>query len=148
MLPINNHLSMQFVDVDGDSATFASSTARLTMPAGSVVLWAGLHWNGATTAPSDPAYGSLYQAAPPSVGDRFQVLMRTPGSGAYRPLSATPSDGVSADSWDSPGPGAPRTYGGFVDVTAAVKTAGSGDYTVADVQSCRGFAGRFGSWSL
>jgi uncharacterized repeat protein (TIGR01451 family) len=148
ILPINNRLSMTFVDVDDDPATFASSTARLDMPAGAVVLWAGLHWNGATKAPTSPDYGSLYQAAPPSIGDRFEVLMRTPGSGAYRPFRATPSDGVTTDSWDSASTDATVTYGGFVDVTDTVKAAGSGDYTVADVQSCRGFGGCFGSWSL
>jgi uncharacterized repeat protein (TIGR01451 family) len=40
------------------------------------------------------------------------------------------------------------SYGAFVDVTALVKAGGSGTYTVANLQSCRGFGGCFGSWSL
>jgi hypothetical protein len=51
MPPINNRLSMRYVDVDGDPSTFSSSTARLTVPTGAVVLWAGLHWNAATVVP-------------------------------------------------------------------------------------------------
>ena len=51
MPPINNRLSMQYVDVDGDPATFSSSSAVLHLPAGAAVLWAGLHWNAATDVP-------------------------------------------------------------------------------------------------
>lgn len=149
MPPINNRLSMAFVDVDQDPGTFSSSTARLDLPAGAAILWAGLHWNGATKAPVSPTlYGSDFQAAPPSLADRFQVVLRTPGSARYRSLSAAPADGVHTDTWDSSATDATRTYGGFVDITSLVKAAGSGDYTVGDVQACRGFGGCFASWSI
>ena len=45
-------------------------------------------------------------------------------------------------------PGGTVSYGGFVDVTDLVSAGGSGTYGVADVQSCTGFGGCFGSWSL
>lgn len=148
MPPINNRLSMRHVDVDGDPATFSSSTARLRIPDGSTVLWAGLHWNAATDVPSaEQLYGSTYEAAPPDVADRFRVRFSTP-SGQTSTLDAAPADGTTTDTWDDSNPGGTVSYGAFVDVTNLVKAGGAGTYGVADVQSCQGFGGCFGSWSL
>jgi uncharacterized repeat protein (TIGR01451 family) len=149
MPPINNRLSMRHVDVDEDPATFSSSTADLAIPAAATVLWAGLHWNAATDVPSaDQLYGSSDEQPPPAVGERFRVRFRTPASGGYLDLDATPADGTAHDTWDDTNPGGTVSYGGFVDVTELVRTAGAGRYGVADVQSCTGFGGCFGSWSL
>ncbi|MCU1371873.1 MAG: hypothetical protein JWO77_3067 [Ilumatobacteraceae bacterium] len=149
MPPINNRLSMEPVDVDGDPATFSSSTAELHIPAGSTVLWAGLHWNAATDVPaSEEHYGSSYETAPPNVADRFRVRFSTPAGGGYRTLDAAPADGTTRDTWDDTNPGGTDSYGAYVDVTALVKAGGAGRYGVADVQACRGFGGCFGSWSL
>lgn len=149
MPPINNRLSMEPVDVDGDASTFSSSTAQLHLPAGSTVLWAGLHWNAATDVPAAAQlYGSTYEVPPPSVAKRFQVRLRTPSSGSYTALDAQPADGAHRDTWDDTNPGGTVSYGAFVDVTDLVRAGGSGAYTVADVQACRGFGGCFGSWSL
>lgn len=145
MPPINNRLSMQFVDADRDPATFASSLARLDIPATATVLWAGLHWNAATDVPSaDQLYGSTYEVAPPSTAKRFQVRFATPASGGYVDLDAA----ASGDTWNDTNPGGTVSYGGYVDVTDLVRAGGAGTYAAADVQSCRGFGGCFGSWSL
>ena len=40
------------------------------------------------------------------------------------------------------------SYGGFVDITDVVRSSGAGTYTVGNVQSCTGFGGCFGSWSI
>ncbi|WP_426570719.1 DUF7507 domain-containing protein [Aquihabitans sp. McL0605] len=146
MLPVNNRFPMEDVDVDTDPGTFNSSTARLTMPAGSTVLWAGLHWNAATAVSLNAAAaGSAYKAPPHQVEDRYRVRITAPGGGPVG-LDAAPADGTSRDHWDdTDGTG---TYGAFVDVTDLVRRAGDGNYTVANVQSCRGFGGCFGSWSL
>ena len=149
MVPTNNRLPMEDVDVDGDPATFNSSTARLTIPDGSTVLWAGVHWNAATAVPLNAtAAGSDYQAPPADVSERFRVRLTTPRSGGPVRLDAAPADGITRDTWDDTNPGGTVSYGGFADVTDLVQRGGSGDYTVADVQSCRGFGGCFGSWSL
>lgn len=150
MVPVNNLLSMEPVDVDGDPSTFGSSSAVLRIPSGSTVLWAGLHWNGATRVPpgGNSNHGSTYEAAPPDIGARFQVRMATPASGGYRALDAAPADGISRDTWDDLRPDSTDSYGAYVDVTSLVKAGGSGRYTVADIQTCRGFGGCFGSWSL
>ena len=149
MPPINNRLSMRFVDVDRNASTFDSSTAQLHLPAGSTVLWAGLHWNAATDVPpAAQLYGSTYEVAPVNAAKRFTVRLATPRSGGYVALDATSADGVHRDRWDDTNPGGTSSYGGYVDVTDLVRAGGSGAYTAADVQSCRGFGGCFGSWSL
>jgi hypothetical protein len=38
----DDYWSMRFVDIDGDSSTFSSSSAALNIPAGAEVLFAGL----------------------------------------------------------------------------------------------------------
>src|SRR5665648_824576 len=40
----NNSFAMGYVDVDGDPATFDSSSAGLTLPAEATVEFAGLYW--------------------------------------------------------------------------------------------------------
>ncbi|WP_421118048.1 hypothetical protein ACE2AJ_11640 [Aquihabitans daechungensis] len=149
MPPINNRLAMEHVDVDGDPSTFSSSNADLHIPTGSTVLWAGLHWNAATDVPpAEQLYGSTYEAAPPSVADRFRVRFSTPATSGSTSLDAAPANGTTRDTWDDTNPGGTVSYGAFVDVTALVRAGGAGRYGVADVQSCRGFGGCFGSWSL
>ena len=149
MPPINNRLSMRYVDIDEDATTFASSSARLAVPAGATVLWAGLHWNAATDVPeAAQLYGSTFRAPPVDAADRFQVRMATPASGGYVSLDAQPANGTTRDTWDDVNPGGTVSYGGFVDVTDLVSVGGSGDYRVANVQACTGFGGCFGSWSL
>lgn len=148
MVPVNNLLSMEPVDVDGDPSTFESSSAVLRIPSGATVLWAGLHWNAATSVRQggNSNHGSTYGSDAPDPSAQFQVRFATPSSGGYRALDAAPADGTSRDTWD-PSSGT-DTYGAYVDVTALVKAGGSGRYTVADIQTCRGFGGCFGSWSL
>jgi len=115
----NNDFAMTYVDVDGVASTFNSSQAGLTLPAGGTVLFAGLYW-GANSGSS--ARGS--------------VLLRTPGAAAYTTVAGTV---LGADSTNN--------YQGFADVTALVRSAGAGDYTVANVQANTG-GDRHAGWAL
>lgn len=115
----NNDFSMVYVDVDGDPTTFDSSTATLSLPAGSDVLFAGLYWTGDSSSPN-----------------REQVRFATPASGGYLDL-------VGAALGSQP----TFDYAAFIDVTALVQAGGPGDYTVADVQTDTG-SNLFGGWSL
>ena len=54
--------------------TFDSSSATLTLPAGSSVLWAGLYWSGDTAA---PGIGS----AAPTPAANNTVQLKGPGGG-------------------------------------------------------------------
>ncbi|MCW2830328.1 MAG: hypothetical protein JWP31_1020, partial [Aeromicrobium sp.] len=126
---INNHFKMVYVDVDGDSSTFNSSRSTVMTPAGSTVLWAGLYW-GARTA------GGSGGSDAPNASIRNTVKFRAPTDTAYTTLTATTLDD-----------GTVGVYQGFVDVTARVRTGGSGVYTVANVQASTG-EDTLAGWSL
>ncbi len=104
----NDGFGMVHVDVDGDPATFNSSEATLTLPAGATVAWAGLYWGASS---SSLARGTC----------RFT----RPGGGG---------GAVTATQLDAQG----AVYSAFVEVTAQVRAAGSGTYRVANVQADTG----------
>jgi uncharacterized repeat protein (TIGR01451 family)/LPXTG-motif cell wall-anchored protein len=131
--PRNNDFEMIPVDVDTDATTASSSMASIDMPAGSTVLYAGLHWNatyrvdGFNNAVSAGEYAA-----------RNEMRLKVPG-GSYQTI---PAD----DTWEIPT--GTRTYAAYADVTSLVAAAGEGDYWGADVIACTGFGGCFGSWTM
>ena len=126
----NNTTLMSYVDVDSDPDTFDSSTAALALPAGGHVLFAGLYWGARTKA-------GIGGTAAPDPSARGRVLLRAPGSDTYTSVTAAQVD----DAGD--------IYQGFADVTAAVRDAGGGDYTVADLQAGTGRNdAQLAGWSL
>jgi len=122
----NDDFAMVYVDVDSDGATFNSSTATLTLPAGASVLFAQLYWGGRSQAAS-----------------RDQAKLKAPGATAY----TTHTDPAVDFFVDSTIGQYSELYAASVDVTAEVAAAGSGVYTVADVEGWTGAAGAAG-WSL
>jgi uncharacterized repeat protein (TIGR01451 family) len=130
----NNGYAMTYVDVDGLGSTFNSSTATLSLPQDAFVLFAGLYWAGDTSAGA--TVGTVRGAAAPTPASRGTVLMRVAGATAYGPP-------VSAATLDSNG----TRFSGFADVTDAVRQAGPGAYTVANIQSGTG-GDRYGAWDL
>uniref|UniRef100_A0A6J5Z5M7 Unannotated protein n=1 Tax=freshwater metagenome TaxID=449393 RepID=A0A6J5Z5M7_9ZZZZ len=137
----NNIFDMQMADVDSDPSTFNSSKADLVLPAGAQILFAGLYWSSnpraGTTITGTNGYVGVPTAAP-DAASKGQVLITAPGQSAY--------DTVTASSVDAIGSGA-REYGAFADVTAQVKAAGAGTYTVANIQAGTG-GDRAAGWSL
>lgn len=123
----NNDWDMVNVDIDGDGTTFNSSRATLSLPAGSVVTFAGLYWGADTSAGTNGA-------AAPTPASRNQVRFATPSTG-YTTVSASQADVTGT------------RYAAFADVTSMVNAAGSGDYTVANIQAGTG-RDRYGGWSL
>ena len=126
----NNNRTVTWVDVDGDPATFDSSSADLTLPAGARVLFAGLYYGGRLAAGQggSPA---------PNPGARNTVLFRAPGDAGYRSLTASQVDDSSTQ------------YQGFVNVTGIVDAAGPGSYTTANVQLGTGLSDSgSGGWAL
>jgi len=122
---INNNSTMNNFDGDVDPSTFNSSSADLTIPSGSTILWAGLYWGS--------------RSASASIG---QVLFKTPSSFGY--------NAVTASQLDTAVGGQTNEYGGFADVTNLVSASGSGTYWVGNVQTTPGGAngGQWGGWSL
>ncbi|MDR3068829.1 MAG: sigma-70 family RNA polymerase sigma factor [Cellulomonas sp.] len=113
----NNGLPMTPLDTDPPSSSRpavkpVSSSTTLTYPSGQDVLWAGLYWS-ANAGPAD-TWST----------DRTVVQLRGPG-GAYQRVSGA----VVADVADNTGR---QYYQSFADVTAQVRAAGGGAWSLAD----------------
>jgi uncharacterized repeat protein (TIGR01451 family) len=120
---INNTSTMINFDGDTDASTFNSSSADLTIPSGSKILWAGLYWGA--------------RSASANIG---QVLFKTPSSFGY--------NSVNASQLDTAVGGQGNEYGGFADVTSLVSSGGGGTYWVGNIQTTTGGGGQWGGWSL
>ncbi len=123
----NNYFSMVNVDVDSDAATFNSSTAMVSVPAGATVLYAALSWGANTSA-------GTRGAAAPSAASKGMVKFKAP-NGSYATVTSISTD-ISG-----------TNYQGFADVTSTVAAAGSGSYAVGSVQAGVG-VDRYAGWSL
>jgi hypothetical protein len=126
----NNDFTMGYVDVDSDASTFDSSSATLSLPAGSTVAWAGLYWAADTS-------GGAGGAADSHSWTRDQVKLKL-DNGAYQTVTAASGDVLTSTSQ-------PSRYRGFANVTSLV--SGAGAYTVANVKAGTG-SDRFAGWSL
>ncbi len=138
----NNSLWMNYVKTGAPGASFASSSARVAVPAGSTVVWAGLHWNAMVHVPNvSPSLGTgAVNVAPVNRTARHTMRLAGP-DGSYQSITAD-------DTWDRTNPSGDTSYSGYADVTSLVAAKGAGLYSGADVQSCTGFGGCFGSWSI
>jgi uncharacterized repeat protein (TIGR01451 family) len=118
----NNSWTMAYVDVDGDSSTINSSSATLSLPAGSSVLFAELTWGGESTS-----------------AQRGVASFRVPGAG-YVAVSATRVDVDTAA----------NRYSAVADVTPLVAglTNPNGTYWVGNVQSTVGATDKYAAWAL
>ena len=126
----NNTFNMARVNVE--STTLDSSSARLSLPAGARVLFAGLYYGGRTTA------GTGGKAAPDSSAAGVgKVDLKAPGSPGFDRLTAALDQSSEVAG----------AYAAFADVTAQVQRAGPGIYTVANIQSATG-EDRYAGWAL
>lgn len=129
----NNGFTMGFIDADSSAATTNSTSAEVSLPAGSTVLFAKLVWGGRQQAGS----GGVA-----STGNLAQVKFRTPASGAnYETLTGARANVTLTDA-DNAGP-----YQASIDVTGRVQAGGSGTYWVGDIRAATG-QDRYAGWSL
>ncbi len=139
---LNDTLFMVHVDIDGNSATFNSSSASLSVPVGAQVVYARLYWGG--NAVLGTGTGAT---APPNIALSTTVRLATPASG-YVTVTGTLL-GVNNTTGQS------NIYSVYSDVTSLVQTGGSGFYTVGNIQAGTGVrndagqsGGLFAGWSL
>ncbi|GAA4623198.1 beta strand repeat-containing protein [Cellulomonas oligotrophica] len=130
----NNNYTGAFVDVVADGATtFSSSSSTLTVPDGGSVLFAALVWGGRVDTVQSGT-------ADPALRDRAWLAVD----------SATGTDRggatITADHFAQAGTAS--GYQAYADVTDVVTAAGSGTYTVGNVQSSTGGTNQFAGWSL
>nr|WP_232327855.1 DUF11 domain-containing protein [Kibdelosporangium sp. MJ126-NF4] len=141
----SNASSVSWVKVDPAAPGNTASSARLNIPAGATVLNARLYWQFNPVSSTSPAFSGDGRAG-------NQVSVKAPGSTSYQRITAD-----TYDWFDATGSGGFPTlyaYGAAADVTNMVDGAGTGDYTVADIQACQGQSvsrtnlGCWGGWSL
>lgn len=125
----NNSFAMQHLDADADAATFNSSSAEVSSPPSGEVLWAGLYWGARLSRANGGVAGT---------GDRTRMLLRTPGSAGYTPITADAGFGPTTGD---------QAYQEFADVTTEVRAAGPGTYWGANVVAGTG-EDRYAGWSL
>jgi len=122
----NNAWLGAHVDIDDDPSTSNSSSARLTMPSGAKVLWAGLYW-----VASAPAGMTVLQAK----------------TGQFKGPGETGYTAVLASSYDA-APAVAYGYSSFLEVTDKVQELGSGTYTFGGVPARIGSGNVAAGWSL
>ncbi|MCD0469377.1 T9SS type B sorting domain-containing protein [Flavobacterium sp. JAS] len=135
---VNDNFDMKNIDIDSETS-FNSSSATLTIPQASQscyeIVYAALYWSG------------TYQGTDRSKIN--QVRLKTPTTTTYKALTGSIL-------WDEGGTGVTSPYGSlpyacFVDITAEVKAAKEGVYTVADVMASEGKfspGGNSAGWSI
>jgi hypothetical protein len=91
---MNNNYNMGYVDVDTDGATFNSSSATLTLPAGATVTWAGLYDLSRQEARRQHQAPRLQAARKP--GARGRDAQRPPEGTPVGAVRRAPSGSASA----------------------------------------------------
>jgi len=125
----NNSFTAAYIDMDGNAATFSSSSDSLALPSCSQVSWAGLYWS-ANRNTTNANYAN-----------RFSVKLKA-GNGAYNAFTALAANRLdNAVGYTS--------YNAFADVTDFVKAAGiNARFTVADMYAETGGTNKFGGWTI
>lgn len=127
----NERYDMFYTDLDKDPNTYNSTRGELRVPAGATVSYARLYWGGNLR---------VGEQKPPE--DNGRVLIAEPG-GAYKEvLSDTLIGHRTAGGADA--------YQASADITPLVRSAGSGMYTVAQINVAMGrtAAGAWGGWTM
>lgn len=114
----NNDFTMFYIDADADATTISSSSATLSLPAGTTVLFAGLYWGGDSSNPQ-----------------RNTCRFRTPTAG-YQTITANQLDVATSD------------YSAYANVTALVQAGGNGVYWTANVLSTPNTSNVHAGWAL
>ncbi|MFE6870662.1 hypothetical protein ACFVFS_29420 [Kitasatospora sp. NPDC057692] len=146
-----NNGRTKYVKTDPNAPGNNASSAQLVIPAGAQVLSARLYWQ------FNPTNTSTAGGTSGNINTGNLVSWKVPGSASYEQLTADTYDWFDQQVGGNP-PEPLLAGAGVKDVTAQVKAAGPGSYTVADIQACAGrssaqnFGGNnvgcWGGWSL
>jgi large repetitive protein len=128
----NNDYNMTFINIDPGPGIVDSSSADVTLPAGSTVLFAGLYWGGRQFAGTGGANATL---------PLNTMLLKGPGQTTYQTVTAATTVQIP-QSTDATGP-----YQSYANVTSIVSAAGPGTWFGANVAASTG-ADRYGGWTL
>lgn len=134
----NDNSNIQLVDIDGDVLTTNSSSAVLSLPAGTnTIKFARLYWGGRITG---------------GMGGSNNINIRTVkfkfNTEDYQTVVALPA---AVDKAFITGSGVDSTYQAYFDVTAFIKTRVNGTYTLANITADVGShsgGGMFAGWAM
>lgn len=164
----NDSINMLYVDTDGDTNTFNSSSSLLAIDNNYTIKWAGLYWEG-TICSRDAAGTSAgagtgcrwansayanFNAATANINNSLGTIqLKTPGSSNYIPIRATTLNTISTNipvAANNYFPSITWTYSAFADITDIIQTSGNGTYSVADIVLTEGstFGGNYGGWII
>jgi large repetitive protein len=124
----NNGYAMVNTGADAPNGIFNSSSATITMPTNSTVLFAGLYWGATLTAGTDGT-------AATTAADNNKVKIKLPGGTTWSTVPATRVDTSGS------------AYQGYADVTSTIAGAGNGSYAVGNIQAGTG-KDRYAGWAL
>ncbi|MFE9256172.1 DUF3344 domain-containing protein [Streptomyces sp. NPDC006879] len=128
---VNSDYEMFYSDLDDDPNTYNSTRAELVLPKGARVSYARLYWGGNLR---------VSEQKPPE--DNGRVLIAEPG-GRYKEVLADTRIGHRVDASSD-------AYQASADITALVRRAGAGLWTVSQVNIARGHSdrGAWGGWTM
>jgi len=158
----------KYLDIDGDSSTWNSTSSNITLPDSydpSVgVLWAGLFWGGRISADSDhpiryyvengSSYDEVQTGEGTSVGTSDIDLMAAEANRIKLKVNNGAYNDASAATFHVYESGGGKTYAAYADVTpylSGLDTNGTHTFTVANLTTMEGrepSPGAFGGWSL
>ena len=129
----NGAFNQSYVDIDGNSSTFMSSSDSLNLANCSEILWAGLYWS------------ARIEASTTNYSIRNTVKLKV-NNGVYQTLIAdqlldVPT--INGANWSHP------SYYCFKNITSIVQANGIKDrYTIADLVTRTGTSNLWGGWSI
>ncbi len=121
----NNNWIMTNLDVDSDPSTAVSSAARLSLPDGAEVIWAGLYWTSSAPTRMTEAQAKAAKFMGPD--------------GVYKDVTATVYDAA---------PSVDYGYDCFLNVTTEIQRMGAGNYMLGGIPTRSGVKGTGAGWSL
>ena len=133
----SSDLSMDMSLGYNDGITINSSSADLSLPACSQVLWAGLYWGaGQGNSGSNSAW----------ITGETQAKIKVPGAATYTTITSAQTDYHN----NTLIPGYAHTgFKCFADITSLVNLSGAnGTYTVGNITSPAGIGDAYGGWTI
>lgn len=131
----DDKIDVVYADIDSDSTTKNSTSAKLELPDGAEVIWAGLYWQGF----SDEARAQT-----------GRVKLKTPAMSDYTTITSDPqklNSQINRDAFY-------HSYQGAMEITEYVRNGGNGNYVIADVETLAGKRnstfgdGKHGAWAI
>ena len=157
-LNYNDSVNMRYVDNDGDSTTFNSSSSTLSLSDPSYkIIWAGLYWeghicssnsagtstgNGTGCDWSNSDFINFNQAS--TNANLGSIKLKTPQRANYIDITANTLNIIQSNATD-------WTYAAFADITDLIASNETGIYTAANIvltEGQSGGGGNYGGWSM